>query len=214
MNYYFLGWMDNDLPPHLGESLYKNLQNKNRIVYISGDPTNPLENGQDEIQWLTNIGIIFSHSFFIDIHTPIQQAQKEISEADVIFLLGGYPLQQLQLIQQKQLYSLLKKSEAIIIGASAGAINMGNAYPCNEQFGFEVSSPFISKGLELQPFVSLSHFNLTNECSICNDPLINKLVQNQPVYIFNKHCGIHVTDKTIEFFGEIYQIVNGRFHTL
>ena len=211
MNYYFLGWMEQSIPAELGQSLKNELFNKHSIVYISGDPHNLLEKGTEEKSWFQQLQITFDQEQFIDAYTPTSVAQQAVMEAEVIFLLGGYPLLQLELLKEKQIFSLLQESSAVIIGASAGAINMGASYACTPLFGFDVKQSFIAHSLALQPFAALAHFDLSNPHAICTNEFIQHIQLTYPVYIFNKHCGIHVKNNTMTYYGDIFLIEDGLF---
>ena len=80
--------------------------------------------GRTERSWLDQADIVFDEYHLIDERVQKEEAQKIIQHASVIFLLGGNPIEQNGLLMEYDLSELIKKSSAVVMGASAGAINM------------------------------------------------------------------------------------------
>ncbi len=99
-----------------------------RFVFIAAD----FADGHDMTdrfreEYLKNFadaGFEFSDIFTVDSRVSVEESKKKIAEADVILISGGHPIKQIRNINSYGLPEPLKKSKALIVGVSAGAINM------------------------------------------------------------------------------------------
>jgi len=78
---------------------------------------------------------------------------KCVREASVIFLCGGNPQCQMQLLNKLDLRGLIEISAAVVMGTSAGGMNMSAAY---------VDEGMICSGLALGHFSFEGHFDTTD----------------------------------------------------
>jgi cyanophycinase-like exopeptidase len=60
----------------------------------------------------------------VDYRMQKEDAQRFIQNASVIFLCGGDPVLQNDFLAEYELSDVIKNSDAVIMGASAGALNM------------------------------------------------------------------------------------------
>ena len=85
-------------------------------------------------------------------------ANESYRKASLIYLHGGNPIIQKQLYEDKGIYELLKHYEGLMLGASAGAMNMSRYItltPTNEgvsRFRRQRSAPS-SRCLHLSPLI-------------------------------------------------------------
>lgn len=87
-----------------------------------------------------------------------EQIIEQILEADVVYLLGGNPQEQINYIKNNNLDTILCSYEGIIIGVSSGAMTMSKNViipPCGEKY----SRDYISSGLGLTSLNVLPHFD-------------------------------------------------------
>lgn len=70
-----------------------------------------------------------------------------------------------------ELLDLIKKSNAVVMGASAGAINMSTKWLCSKDFGFNVEENSVYTGIGLDNFSVLSHFDLENNFEVIQSEL-------------------------------------------
>lgn len=71
-----------------------------------------------------NNGIVFDKVHVIDDRITKEKAAKYIKEADIIWLAGGDTLKQIVNLKEYNLIPVLQNKEGLIIGMSAGSINM------------------------------------------------------------------------------------------
>ena len=108
--------------------LRENLPKRDSIVFISADPENYAQNDDDRDgmhEMLAEIGLAFAEKHVIDWCTGAEEAVKLIREADCIWLMGGESTWQIQLIRDLGIDTELHKSKAVILGVSAGSMNLG-----------------------------------------------------------------------------------------
>lgn len=127
----------------LGIQLKNDLQAEKRIVYIPGSTKKEkLERTINEkIPFFTEhfkkIGISFDDVKCITPETSKEEAQEWIKESDMVMLMGGNPFLQKELIEEKELTKLLKNYDGVMMGFSAGAMNMSKYIiitPCSEEY--------------------------------------------------------------------------------
>jgi cyanophycinase-like exopeptidase len=210
---YYLGWFNSYLTAPVKKQLNKDITKRSRIVFISAEPNNFEQMGIHERAWLDEARIHFEQYDVINYSVSKEKAHQLIQQADVIFLLGGYPIQQNDFLYAYDLRSPIRKSEAILIGASAGAFNLSKQWIASSNFGFEIDHPTMYNGIGIDSFSILSHFDLQNHLSTIREDL-SKLSYVLPVYASNKDCAIRVDDEQITSSGEIYLIENGVFTML
>ena len=83
------------------------------------------------------VGIEFKDVKCITPNTNKEDAQEWIINSDFIMLMGGNPFLQKDLIEVKGLSNLIKNHNGVIMGFSAGAMNMSKYIiitPCSEEY--------------------------------------------------------------------------------
>lgn len=143
-NYFCSGFnKDNAFWDELGEELRNDLQIRNRIVYIPGSTKKEkIERTINEkIPFFTEhfkkIGIEFKDIKCITSSTSIEEAQDWVNNSDMIMLMGGNPFLQKELIEDKEITKILKNYQGVMMGFSAGAMNMSKYIiitPCSNEY--------------------------------------------------------------------------------
>ncbi len=108
--------------------LRENLPKRDSIVFISADPENYAQNDDDRDgmhEMFAERGLAFAEKHVIDRRSGAAEAVKLVREADCIWLMGGESTWQLQLIRDLGLDTELCESKAVILGVSAGSMNLG-----------------------------------------------------------------------------------------
>lgn len=122
--------------------LRENLPKRDSIVFISADPENYAQNDDDRDgmhEMFAELGMAFAEKHVIDRRTDAAEAVRLVREADCIWLMGGDSALQFQLIRDLGLDTELLKSKAMILGVSAGSMNLGRtvAYIWDEPHFYE-----------------------------------------------------------------------------
>lgn len=146
----------------LKKELKKDLENKRQVTFIVADPDNyeKIDRYSPElIKYFKKIGL--KEFNIVDHRTNKFAAIKQIQSADVIFLMGGDPLVQLAFIKEYEIDKLLESFKGIIIGRSAGAMNLAkNAFCSKDQTDL---ASWEYEGLGLIDITIDPHFDINNE---------------------------------------------------
>lgn len=110
-----------------------------------------------------------------------------------------------------ELSDWIKKSRAVVVGASAGAINMSAKWLCSKNFGDEISSVY--DGIDLDDFSVLAHFDLENNMGLVQSEL-SPLSEEMNIYASNKDCAVRTKGDKIDIIGNIYLISHSKIHKL
>ncbi|WP_342539934.1 Type 1 glutamine amidotransferase-like domain-containing protein [Heyndrickxia sp. FSL K6-6286] len=211
--HYYLGWFNNSFPEKLGRLLQEDITERNSLAMISSNPSIYEDDGATERSWLDQAGIMFDEYHLINYRVEKEDAQKIIQNASVIFLLGGNTHKQNGFLREYELSDLIKKSSAIVMGASAGAINMSAKWLCSKNFGYKVEMNAVYEGIGLDNFSVLSHFDLENSIAIVQSEL-SLLSEEINIYAFNKDCAVRVKGDKIDVFGNVLLISHSMLQKL
>ncbi len=124
----FSGFPTHHFPDVIAQVLRENLPRRESLVFISAWPEDYARNGDDSDGMhgmFAECGMAFVDHRVIDLRTSATDAVRLVREADCVFLMGGDATQQMALIRDLGLASELLSSRAVILGVSAGAMNMG-----------------------------------------------------------------------------------------
>ena len=112
-----------------------------------------------------------------------------------------------------ELSDWIKKSSAIVMGASAGAINMSAKWLCSKNFGYNVETSAIYEGIGLDDFAVLSHFDLENNMALVQEEL-SALSKEMNVYASNKDCAVRIKGDKIDILGQVYLISHSKIQKM
>ncbi|MEQ6353322.1 Type 1 glutamine amidotransferase-like domain-containing protein [Lysinibacillus sp. M3] len=212
--HYYLGWFNNFFPENLGRVLQEDITDRKSLAMISSNPFFYEDDGATERSWLDQAGIMFNeYHYLINYRVQKEDAQTIIQNASVIFLLGGNTLNQNGFLVEYELSDLIKKSRAVVMGASAGAINMSAKWLCSKNFGYKVEINSVYDGIGLDNFSILSHFDLENNFALVQDEL-STLSKKMNIYASNKDCAVRVKGDKIDILGNVYLISHSKIQKL
>lgn len=211
--HYYLGWFNNFFPDNLGRVLQGDITDRKSLAMISSNPLFFEDDGAIERSWFDQAGIMFDEYHLINYHVQKEDAQTLIQNASVIFLLGGDTLKQNGFLVEYELSDSIKKSRAVVMGASAGAINMTAKWLCSKNLGYKVEINSVYDGIGLDNFSVLSHFDLENNIALVQDEL-SPLSEEINIYASNKDCAIRVKGEKIDILGNVYLISRSKIQKL
>ena len=205
----------NNIVNHLKEYI----TNYNTFLFIASDP-----NDYDKIDSYSKIlfeglslsGINFNNYLILDNRT-ISKTKEFIESSDVIFLSGGNTYIQSVFFKNINLKELLKDYPNLIIGQSAGSINLAsNTYNSPEEG--DNSEPIYFEGLSLSNLNIEPHFikddSKFNELEQYRRNHILNESQKRPIYALCDGSHIIETDNNITIYGESYLINKGLIYLL
>ena len=124
----FSGFPTRHFTDEIAQVLRENLPRRESLVFISAWPEDHARNDDDSDgmhEMFAERDMAFAWHRVIDRRTGTEDAVKLVRAADCIFLMGGDVTLQMALIRVLGLISELQASNAVILGVSAGAMNMG-----------------------------------------------------------------------------------------
>ena len=124
----FSGFPTHHFPDAIAQVLRENLPRRESLVFISAWPEDCARNDDDSDGMhgmFAERGMAFTDHRVIDRRTRGATALWLVRKADCVFLRGGDATKQMALIRYLGLAVELHASRAVILGVSAGSMNMG-----------------------------------------------------------------------------------------
>ncbi len=198
MKYYLLSGMDEknnyNFYPDIARKFKKELKKFNTIVYIPTYPDNKEKCKElSKSKKFKNIGINFENNIVLDNSYSSKEIQEIISKNELFFLYGGDPYKQMDFIEKHNIAEMIK--DKVIIGLSAGSINMCKNAICTKDDDFEKSNLY--KGMGLVSFSIEPHFDC-NKIDVLND--LKKFSKITDVYALEDDAYIVIEDRMINFY--------------
>ncbi len=199
----FSGFPTHHFPDEIAQVLRENLPRRESLVFISAWPEAYARNDDDSDgmhEMFAERGMAFTDHRVIDRRTRAADAVKQVRTADCIFLMGGDVTLQMALIRDLGLVSELQVSKAVILGVSAGSMNMG-------RYVAEIwESKSLQNGLGLTDITTKAHY--TEDAWFL--PALKKISGIQPVVAMEDESAVFIKDGAVRKIGKIHWIDNGR----
>ena len=176
--------------------LSKDLRNCNNILFVPSDYDNEKYTIYKDkiISWFDNIGISFKENHLVSI-------DDELNDYDVIFLMGGNPIKQIEIINKINLKNLINKAKVVIV-VSAGAINLSNEAIYYNDYSEKIE---IYDGIGLTDINVYPHFDINNKEFLEEVKMVSKI---KALIALPNESFIKLDDEQIEFCGDCYKVAN------
>ena len=176
-------------------------------MFISAWPERFKQNDEDSAG-MHNMFISKNMSFekfsVIDERTDEKIAQKEIENASCLFLMGGNATAQMDLIRRKGILESIKVFQGVILGVSAGSMNMGN--PVVDIY--ESMVPY--EGLGFCDITVKAHYPLKDEkLKIATREVSMEI----PVTLMKDESAIFIEEDSVRLIGEILLMDRGEIRS-
>ena len=185
------------------EYLKKDIKNTNVITFISSTFSDIEKSNMYldiMINWFKNIDIIFKEAYLVnDLVTPIK-AKEYIDKSDVVFIMGGDTLKQIECINKYNIIPNLQKRNGITIGISAGSINMAKNVAIARDIYDNIPDHSFYKGIGLVDINIEPHFDLNNQSH--NKDII-EISKNNKIICLPELSFIRI-EKEINIVGDYY----------
>lgn len=135
----------------------------------------------------------------IDKRTEADEAVRLIREASCIFLMGGNATLQLDLMSRKGILDEIRRSSAVILGVSAGSMNMGTKVVDI----YESLTPY--EGLGFADLTIKAHYPLEEELL----KVVKQVSMELPVCLMTDESAIFMKKDSVMQIGKIYRMVKG-----
>ena len=202
------------------DNIKKYLSGTNRVVYVSNDPNNVIENEERIKNMMDSFSLSnlnFNEKILLDARNK-KDAKNIILGANIVILSGGKILCQNKFFRSIRLKKILKHFNGIVIGMSAGTMNL-----CKTIYNFPEENADIKerrwvKGLGLYDKIIIPHFDgETNayqieceEVDVVNDYIFPASHKKEFLGIPNGSYILIDSNKNVSFFGEMYTIKDGK----
>lgn len=201
----FSGFPTKHFPPEIASRLSEALPVRHSLVFVSAWPDDAARNDDDAAGMhgmFTEWGMGFERFAVIDERTPPDVGARMLREADCVFLMGGNPTAQMHYIRQRRLAETLRSFDGVLLGVSAGAINMA-------QRALDVwESPKPYAGLGLTGITIKSHVNEREQALLERLQEISA-AESLPICAMEDESAIFLTGDGADWLGHIRFIENG-----
>lgn len=224
LDFYYKDEFENRIPKHFGninnilETIKSHIKKYENFLFITSN-----EFDYEATDYYSNIAfesfnltLPFKNYFVLD-NRNISEAKNLISNADFIFLSGGHVPTQNKFFNRINLKELLKTTNAVICGGSAGSMNSADVvYSPPELEGESIDPNFeiFYKGLGLTNINILPHFDKYAELILDNKNFIKDIIipDSYKIKIFAINDGSYflIENGITNLFGEAYLIYNGK----
>lgn len=198
----------------LVDQIKQYLKATSSILFISADSkdTEKVIQYSNLLFVALKLSVISFNEYNILYEDTKNKAKELVNKADFIFLSGGDTYIQNCFFNEINLKELLKNFDGIVIGQSAGSINMAtNVFNSPEEK--EESEPIYFEGLGLTELNIEPHFNLDstnfNEYENYQRDYILKESEKRTIYALCDTSHILIINDEKNIYGESYIIKNG-----
>lgn len=184
--------------------LYKN------IVFIPANFENMEKvNGYAniDVSWFKEIGINLNGITVLNDTMTKEEMFRSIENADIIFLMGGDTLKQNDFLMKNDLKPIIKTFKKVVIGISAGAINLSNISLCSKDEEDGVEKTITYEGIGRINYTIEPHFDIDNKVLLQNE--LYPLSEKMTIYGLPNNTGVRIINKNFEIlYGDFYKILN------
>ena len=199
---FFSGFPAHHFTDEINQVLRENLPVREKLVFISAWPEDHARNDEDSDgmhQMFAERGMGFASHFVIDRRTSPAEAAELVRAAGCVFLMGGDPVLQMALIRDLGLVSPLRESRAVILGVSAGSMNMG-------RYAADVwETKALSEGIGLTDIVMKGHY--AEDAWFI--PILKELSRTHPIVAMEDESAIFIKANAVWKLGKIHWIDKG-----
>lgn len=199
---FFSGFPTHHFTEPIAAVLKEELSVRDSLVFISCYPDHYEQNDDDSHgmhMMFAEKEMAFAKHCVIDGRTTTEDAVNLVREASCIFLMGGNPTLQFQLLCDKGILDEIRYSNAVILGVSAGAMNMGN--PTVDIY--ETTIPY--EGLGFANITIKAHYPLEDGTL----QALKQVSMGFPVCLMTDESAIFVKEESITQIGQIYRMEKG-----
>ncbi|MEG2936541.1 MAG: Type 1 glutamine amidotransferase-like domain-containing protein [Clostridium sp.] len=192
------------------EDFKRDLKDYKKIVFIASNPyigTVTDKYADRYMTWFERIGIHFENRVVLDNRLSSRAMIEEIRSASLIYLMGGTTDLQMKFLLDNDLVKHLRDAECLIMGLSAGAINMAKTSILTATCEHEKQEVY--KGIGFVDKSVEPHFSLDNFSEE-----LKELSYNRLIYGMCDESAIIIRDDKCEYYGDIYLLKDGEVERL
>lgn len=153
------------------------------------------------------IGLTFREALVVDARMTADEAREAVRGADVVWLSGGDTPTEIRYLREYGLIDVLRAHDGVVIGMSAGALNMGRTVICPVCNGYE--KQLVYEGLGLTDITVLCHYDMGE----IPEELL-ELSEQHDICLMRDGSHILCRDERIEYYGDIVRLSKGKKTTI
>ena len=192
--------------------LRKSIIDTSNLLFVASTPDDFEridEYTQRIFRYFYESGICFKDYKVLDKRMSNSQQQNAVTNAACVFLMGGYARVQLTYLKEQNLIDLLRGHPGVVIGLSAGAINMAKRSVIANPYHPPTS---VYKGMNLVDITVIPHFDINKNEFIKNELL--PLTYDGTIYGLYDNAIITIQNDIIKHTGTIYELKQGNIRLL
>ena len=160
-----------------------------------------------DVSWFKEIGINLNGITVLNDTMTKEEMFRSIENADIIFLMGGDTLKQNDFLMKNDLKPIIKTFKKVVIGISAGAINLSNISLCSKDEEDGVEKTITYEGIGRINYTIEPHFDIDNKILLQNE--LYPLSEKMTIYGLPNNTGVRIIDSNFEIlYGDFYKILN------
>lgn len=198
-------------PAALAETLHRVIPKAARFAFVASEFELLQEKTEKYfhhfLQMFATCGIEFVESRSVDGRMTAKEAQETVRNADVVWLSGGDTPTQYGYFNKYGLVDVLRAHTGVVIGMSAGSINMAETAVCTVACGHD--KPYIYPALGLVPFSVEPHLN---DFGVTAEHLA--LSERHVLYGLCDEAAIVFENGAVSFLGSVVRIKGRAVETL
>lgn len=203
--YLFSDFSEKDGFSLVADDFKRDLKEYNKIVFIASNPS--IGDITDKyvkkyLNWFERIGIRFKSKVVLDNRLDSKEMVNEIENASLIYLMGGATPVQMKFLNDNNLIKSIINSDCLIMGLSAGAINMCKTSVLTTTCGHDKQEVY--KGIGLVGKTVEPHFTLDKF-----DDELKVLSYKYSIYGMCDGSAIIADKDEYIYYGDIYLLRNG-----
>ena len=150
--------------------------------------------------------MFFNDVFVIDSRNSKNNMIDKLKKSNIVFLLGGDTLKQIKSINEYELKEYIVDIDKIVIGISAGAINMAEKVVLARDIDDNIPELSIYEGL------GITNINIEPHCDFNNKVHWEDLVEASmytSLVVMHDDAYIIIDDNNVNYFGHYFILKNG-----
>lgn len=154
-----------------------------------------------------DVGIQFEEAYVVDGRMSPKEAQEAVAKADVVWLSGGDTPTQFAYFQKYGLETVIKQHDGVIIGMSAGTLNLTRTAVCTLNCGH----------FKQEIYEALGCVDISVEPHFVRSEVSDEVLELSKKYTMYGLCDdsiIVCEGESKEFYGEIYLIRDGKIEVI
>lgn len=204
--YILTSMFHNGFPDDTAELLRQRIVRRKHFAFVASEFEKLHEKTDYYFKLFLNMfeesGIHFEEAYVVDGRMTAQEAQEAVARADTVWLSGGDTPTQFGYMQKYALCDIIRRHEGVVIGMSAGSINLARTAICTVSCGHD----------RQEIYSALGCVNISVEPHFVRNAVSDELMGLSQKYVIYGLCDdsiIICSDKKTEFFGEIYKLSGG-----